>query len=81
MPSDVIEMKSRVPLIGLTTMPATPCAAPLKKPKMPPLSPPSIGFVTNPVTPEPIELIADLNPRPKPYSTFLGFCLIVSTSL
>ena len=81
MPSDVIDMKSRVPLIGLTTMPATPCAAPLKNPNIPPLSPPSIGLVTNPVTPEPIELIADLNPSPSPYRTFFGFCLIVSISL
>ena len=35
MPSVVLEAKSIIPVTGLITRPATPLAAPLKKPKAP----------------------------------------------
>jgi hypothetical protein len=66
MPSEVIEIKSRVPLNGFTTKPATPLTVPLKNPKNPPFFVSSIGCYTTPVMPDPTELRADLNPKLRP---------------
>jgi len=51
MPSAVLLIPSKTPVIGLTTNPAMPYVVPIINPSNPSFYIPSNGFVINPVTP------------------------------
>ena len=80
-PSEVFEIKSKVPLTGFTTSPTTPFPSPLKKPPTPPFLVSLIGYVTTPATPDPIAFPNPMTPLPAPSKKFLGASLTFSSSL
>jgi len=76
----VFEIRSSVPETGFTIKPANPLPTPLKNPPIPPFLDSLIGYLTTPITPEPIALPKCIKPLPAPSIIFFGASLTFSSS-